>query len=313
MKPFSSHHYYSTDRLNTNCPYSFTTPIYIQSKNTDGHIFNLIQIVEDIGYNEKTPFIRESPNPDTKHVSALLNIILKNGGAHGPLSNAWRSRINNNYFQRWYLEKHYQNSSSLNQHNIMNTRHETTTRNTSNHDHQSNMTINNLVPTELREHINNEEHYYNQIQSIYGCDEMDTNSTLSSHSSHNERESKNNSYSTDQQLPSILKKSIDQHTQTDHHMTIREHSPINNTNQSTSSKQINDNDDKCIFDDYRQVISSHSDIYRDPQTEIIKKPNPDQLTYQQNISVRYLVPPTPPPPGPLIIRGNYYSHTNENK
>lgn len=32
-----------------------------------------------------------------------------------------------------------------------------------------------------------------------------------------------------------------------------------------------------------------------------KMPN-NQVTYQQNVSVRYLQPPTPPPPGPIIIR-----------
>lgn len=36
---------------------------------------------------------------------------------------------------------------------------------------------------------------------------------------------------------------------------------------------------------------------------IIRKTIPNNnVTYEQNVSVRYLQPPTPPPPGPLIIR-----------
>lgn len=40
-----------------------------------------------------------------------------------------------------------------------------------------------------------------------------------------------------------------------------------------------------------------------PPPVLVRKTLPNnQVTYQQNISVRYLQPPTPPPPGPLIIR-----------
>jgi hypothetical protein len=44
-----------------------------------------------------------------------------------------------------------------------------------------------------------------------------------------------------------------------------------------------------------------------PPPLIVRKTLPNNLvTYKQNVSVRYLQPPTPPPPGPLIIRKNKY-------
>lgn len=40
----------------------------------------------------------------------------------------------------------------------------------------------------------------------------------------------------------------------------------------------------------------------DPNPEIIYQDNPDELVYVQKVGVRYLEPPTPPPPEPIIIR-----------
>lgn len=40
----------------------------------------------------------------------------------------------------------------------------------------------------------------------------------------------------------------------------------------------------------------------DPNPQIIKKHANDAVTYKQEVAVRYLRPPTPPPPGPLIIK-----------
>ena len=37
--------------------------------------------------------------------------------------------------------------------------------------------------------------------------------------------------------------------------------------------------------------------------QIIYKPNNQEVVYKQNIMVRWLQPPTPPPPAPIIIRG----------
>ena len=40
----------------------------------------------------------------------------------------------------------------------------------------------------------------------------------------------------------------------------------------------------------------------DPNPQIIRKNANDAVTYKQEVAVRYLRPPTPPPPGPLIIK-----------
>ena len=40
----------------------------------------------------------------------------------------------------------------------------------------------------------------------------------------------------------------------------------------------------------------------DPNPQIIRKQANDAVTYKQEVAVRYLRPPTPPPPGPLIIK-----------
>jgi hypothetical protein len=44
------------------------------------------------------------------------------------------------------------------------------------------------------------------------------------------------------------------------------------------------------------------DVNYDPNPEIIRHKNPDNITYTQKVGVRYLKPPTPPPPGPILIR-----------
>ena len=51
----------------------------------------------------------------------------------------------------------------------------------------------------------------------------------------------------------------------------------------------------------RNIVRTVESQY--PPPLLVRKTLPDnQVTYQQNVSVRYLQPPTPPPPGPLIIR-----------
>jgi hypothetical protein len=39
--------------------------------------------------------------------------------------------------------------------------------------------------------------------------------------------------------------------------------------------------------------------------QVIYKPNNQEVVYKQNIMVRWLQPPTPPPPAPIIIRGKF--------
>ncbi len=292
-------------RLNT-----FTVPINIQSqKKIDGHIFNLTKIVEKIGYNRNTPFLQSPTSSTTKNVSALLNIVLKMGGAHGPLVNVWRSRINDDYFQRWYLEKYDQRYASLIQHNTMSNTNESTTQNTRTRDyHQSSIVMDNLVSPKQ---MSTEKTYDNEIKQIYGHDDRDTtSSSASSQSSYSEIELKNNH----QRSPtSILKKNNgnnNHNSQPKHHVTIRENYPMEDLNHQTVSLLTQPRNDQRILSDYQQLIQNHPDVYKDPNPEIITKSNPDHVTYQQNVSVRYLVPPTPPPPGPLIIRGTNFSDFN---
>ncbi|CAF1148591.1 unnamed protein product [Didymodactylos carnosus] len=56
---------------------------------------------------------------------------------------------------------------------------------------------------------------------------------------------------------------------------------------------------------YNDILNNNPELNNDPNPNIIYKKNPNHVTYQQNIGVRYLVPPTPPPPGPIVIRGTY--------
>jgi hypothetical protein len=53
---------------------------------------------------------------------------------------------------------------------------------------------------------------------------------------------------------------------------------------------------------YLNQIHLNNDINYDPNPEIIYRDNPDDIVYTQRVGVRYLKPPTPPPPGPILIR-----------
>lgn len=48
--------------------------------------------------------------------------------------------------------------------------------------------------------------------------------------------------------------------------------------------------------------STSSIINQDPTPIRILKPNNQNLVYKQQVNIRYLQPPTPPPPAPIIIR-----------
>lgn len=54
-------------------------------------------------------------------------------------------------------------------------------------------------------------------------------------------------------------------------------------------------------------VPDMSDIQRgslnDTKPQVVYKPNNQEVVYKQNIMVRWLQPPTPPPPAPIIIRG----------
>lgn len=54
---------------------------------------------------------------------------------------------------------------------------------------------------------------------------------------------------------------------------------------------------------FRGVIPiSHYTINDDPNPEIIRKKTDQKLVYQQEVAIRYLRPPTPPPPGEILIQ-----------
>lgn len=53
---------------------------------------------------------------------------------------------------------------------------------------------------------------------------------------------------------------------------------------------------------YDQEIASNVPLNYDPNPEIIRRDNPNNVVYVQKVGVRYLKPPTPPPLEPIIIR-----------
>jgi hypothetical protein len=53
---------------------------------------------------------------------------------------------------------------------------------------------------------------------------------------------------------------------------------------------------------YLNQIHLNNDINYDPNPEVIYRDNLDDVVYTQKVGVRYLKPPTPPPPGPILIR-----------
>lgn len=59
----------------------------------------------------------------------------------------------------------------------------------------------------------------------------------------------------------------------------------------------------------RNIINKIQSQY--PPPLVVKKTLPNNsLTYKQSVSLRYLKPPTPPPPGPLIIRNKTKNKKN---
>jgi hypothetical protein len=338
------------------------------SPTINGYIFNLIQIVEDIGYNPKSPFIHSSQ--DNNKNDALFNLILKLGGAYGPLVNKRRSNINKQYFQRWYLDKHRRSASMIQ----CNLSLKKTTQISG--DFQSNINLRPPIITKLPYKQMEEKRFQNEVLRMYGFDDVDTNSTIAS----SRRSSIDEKNSTPKQSTTPIELETINNFKPKQQVTIREYYPSKdisslmvNRSLSSSEQTISDTDydqfiqnqsEETVNDidyeqlirnqpqqtinnidyeqfirnqpqqtvndvdyeqyirnqsqqtindvDYEQFIRNHPEIYNDPNPEIITKPNPDQITYKQNVSVRYLVPPTPPPPGPLIIRGRNYSYITKS-
>lgn len=61
--------------------------------------------------------------------------------------------------------------------------------------------------------------------------------------------------------------------------------------------------------EYRMHLQSNSDdkygdvpLNEDDDPIIIKRENNEQIVYKQNVFIRWLQPPTPPPPAPIISK-----------
>lgn len=281
VKPqLSSHHYYSNEALYIpidQSPAAFRVPIKIQSKTIDGEVFNLTRIVQDIGYDRETPFIRltnEDQSTSTRNVSALLNIVLKMGGAHGNLSNMWRSKLDDDFFQSWYLERQTKNSTSTT--------------------HAHNMS----------HRIDSNNHYYNDQIADESIHRMVSKQPLHTTNHSQIIESQQSRQATSNQSSTTINELNRNFSTNARPITIRDGNFHEEIQRSTSSDRIYENTTD-IVNDYQRILRENTDLYQDPTPAMITKPNPDTVTHRQNISIRYLVPPTPPPPGPLIIRGKH--------
>ena len=56
-----------------------------------------------------------------------------------------------------------------------------------------------------------------------------------------------------------------------------------------------------------------STINQDPDPIRITKPNTQNVIYKQEVKIKYLQPPTPPPPAPIIIREKQLPAENPNQ
>ncbi|CAF1383857.1 unnamed protein product [Rotaria sp. Silwood1] len=61
------------------------------------------------------------------------------------------------------------------------------------------------------------------------------------------------------------------------------------------------NQQQTILTEQQNIINNNVKLNDQPPI-IIRKKITNPVTYKQNVTIRYLKPPTPPPPGPLIIR-----------
>ena len=157
-----------------------------------------------------------------------------------------------------------------------------------------------------------EKRFKRDIQLMYGLEDMESNSSVSSRrSSITEQDSNSPEKDNHPQTPtplSMLNDAIDSEVKPC--ITIREYYTdtdksaliVNRSLSSASSQQTLD-DNAHILAEYERFMQQHPELNHDPNPEIVIKANPDERVYKQNVSVRYLVPPTPPPPGALIIRG----------
>ena len=82
------------------------------------------------------------------------------------------------------------------------------------------------------------------------------------------------------------------------HKNLTQGQDLANYNSSVfNSYDSNNGNDQALS--YEGNISS---INQDPDPIRITKPNTQNVIYKQEVKIKYLQPPTPPPPAPIIIR-----------
>ena len=89
---------------------------------------------------------------------------------------------------------------------------------------------------------------------------------------------------------------------------------INSSRSSPNSIQKHSNHSQDLANFNSSVFNSYdngdqalaydnmSSINQDPDPIRITKPNTQNVIYKQEVKIKYLQPPTPPPPAPIIIR-----------
>ena len=105
-----------------------------------------------------------------------------------------------------------------------------------------------------------------------------------------------------QSSASALATSTDYHS-TDYvnqYSTMKSSTPIPLPRSSSSDQYVNSSATNISLEE--QAIIKRVENQQEPPLVVHKQLPNNLVTYQQNISLRYLQPPTPPPPGPIIIR-----------
>ncbi len=93
-----------------------------------------------------------------------------------------------------------------------------------------------------------------------------------------------------------INSSIDENPIHQRHSAFTERQQQNRINTNEYQQQ-------SVLTEQQQQRIINTVVHQQPPPVIVRKTLPNNVvTYQQNVSVRYLKPPTPPPPGPLIIR-----------
>lgn len=211
--------------------------------------------------------------------------------------NTLHSYAHKQYVPRWYQAKYQSYASSIQSKTVSNVDEDATEKID---DSQSDISTDSVDSNNVMIEDIDEDSLQDQIKHIYGIDDGDASSSVSNLSS-TIHEIKPNS---DQYISTSVLKPIDNLT-IKPKLTIREYYPSKEIpsimchRSSLSAQSSNTTSDN----QYELLIENDLELNQDPNPEIVIKKNPEQVVYKRNVSIRYLVPPTPPPPGPLIIRG----------